>query len=167
MSNTEQTNHRPGWVQRVIARSQPPIPATPASPFEDAMEQYGELRDYAARAAEHIRESDEGVRRLAQENEALRREVEHVRGYMGEQVNTLLRENRMLQAYATNIRTRLTVIRESIGQAETEALQFAASEARVRHPVNVADEGEVREVVASIHRVNDRAGRTMPPANQM
>jgi hypothetical protein len=150
-------DRRPDWLQRLTARQQPPMPTVEPRPFEDAMARHADLVEYTTRAAAYIREGDEDKRRMAHEIEALRREVDHVRDYMGEQIADLTRKNALLSAYATNLRTRLTVIREGIVQAETEALQFAANEVRERQPtVNVPDEADVRNVVASIHRANDK-----------
>lgn len=164
-----QPDRRPNWVRTVTDRmtSRPPLPPE-ANPFTDAQQQWADLRAYAAECADALRVADEAGRALQLENDSLRREVDHVRVYMGDQVEALTRQLRLVQAYATNLRTRLVVIRESIDHAESESRQFAANEIREREPTtgSVADDHEVREVMASIHRVNDPARRTMPPTNQ-
>ena len=48
----EQQDRRPNWIRTLASRSQPPMPTPAANPFEDAMGQYGELREYAMRAGD-------------------------------------------------------------------------------------------------------------------
>lgn len=143
------------------------LPPEP-NPFDQAQQQWAELRSYAAQCADALRVADETGRALQLENDALRRELDHIRVYMGDEIDQLRRENRLVTAYATNLRSRLTVIRESIVAAETEALQFAANE--VRKPVAVVDDPS-NDTVAEIHdaivRANspERRGETQPPVN--
>lgn len=143
-----EVDNRPQWMRSLRNHIGRPLPAE-RDTFAEAQEQMRELRAYAAEAAEALR----GAQAIILENESLRREVAAVRSQMGEQVATLTRENRMLSAYATNLRTRLTAIREAIQSTENEALQFASNQVRERAPEPTDEER------AALHQLADGIAR--------
>jgi len=160
-------DRRPNWIRAMANRVPAELPPEP-NPFDHAQQQWAELRSYAAQCADALRVADETGRALQLENDALRRELDHIRVYMGDEIDQLRRENRLVTAYATNLRSRLTVIRESIVAAETEALQFAANE--VRKPIAAVpdEDAQVAEIHDAIVRANspERRGVTGMPINQ-
>lgn len=135
----------------------PPPPE--ANPFTEAQDKWGELRRYAEQAMDVSRRVAAENRQLLADNAALGRQVDHL---LAENIR-LLKDNRVIRAYATATRTRLTVIREAIEQAEREALHSAASHDREPERADTAEEeSQLREVVAGIERHNP----TMPPTNE-
>lgn len=137
----------------------PPPPVEAANPFTEAQDRWGQLREYAVRAMDVSRKVASENQQLLADNAALSRQIDHL---LAENVR-LLKDNRVIRAYATATRTRLTVIRESIEQAEREALHSAASHDREPERADTAEEdSQLREVVAGIERHTP----TMPPTNE-
>lgn len=144
----------PNFIRSLRERGLPPDPPA-ENPHDAARAQWETLREYAVKVAEIARETDETSKTLQAENDSLRREVERLTAS-----NTkLARENRTVNAYAQSIRTRLTVIRETIESAERESLEHArdAREPEAEAPrINAGTADRIRMQVNGV---------TMPPAN--
>jgi hypothetical protein len=136
-----------------------PSPPPLVNPFEEAIRQFRELRDFAERQAHYARKVAAENRQLLADNDGLGREVDRLLNLSAE----LAKDNRLIRAYATSVRTRLTVIREAIENADRESLQYAHNEATEPQPELPTEEtAELAEVVEGIHRVNG----TEPPPNE-
>jgi hypothetical protein len=149
----------PPFIQRVRQRFDPQAAAELPPPPPDirgALEQWETFRDYAAQVASIATATAEANRHLLAENAALQRQVEHLMN----QNDAILRDNRTVHAYAQNLRSRLTAIREALQNAENESLEFATVSVRTRIPTAQEDQDaeEVREVLSRVRP------QTQPPA---
>lgn len=138
--------------------SMPPPPA-PENPFTEAERRWAQLHDYAVKAMENARAVAVENRQLVSDNTALGRQIQHLM-----ELNTqLLKDNRVIRAYATAIRTRVTVIREASERADQEALEYAHNEATARPQEAPEETAAVESIVHGIERIN---APTMPPTNE-
>jgi hypothetical protein len=136
-----------------------PAPPRAANPFEEAIRHWNELKSFAERMAHQAAGTAAENRQLLADNDALGREVDRLLHLL----NEALRDNRLIRAYATALRTRLTILRENAEQADRESLEYA------RHAVDPPTQPEppaeetaaLAEVVEGIHRVG-----TAPPVNE-
>lgn len=147
----------PNFIQRMRAQGLPPEPPE-ENPNRIASASWEQLREYATRALSIAQETDDVNKMLTADNESLRRENER----LAEANAALARENRLVTAFAQNLRTRMSGVREAIETAERESLQFANHQIREHAAEPTAEEtAEVRQVMDGITRINGPV--TLPP----
>ena len=144
---------RPRFSPEAVPEMPPPLP--PTDPMQEARDWCDRLRAYAEQVLRVAQQTADANRNLIAENAALARQNEHLM----EQNDALIRDNRTVHAYAQNLRSRLTAIREALQSAENESLEYATSSVRLRPASTVQEDAageEVREIL-------ERARQPAPP----
>ena len=104
--------------------------------MQEARDWCDRLRAYAEQVLRVAQQTADANRNLIAENAALARQNEHLM----EQNDALIRDNRTVHAYAQNLRSRLTAIREALQSAENESLEYATSSVRLRPASTVQED---------------------------
>lgn len=106
-----------------------PIIPDPVNPMDAALEtittsahKWDRLQEDYRSAMNLVQESNDKIRTLSIQNEVLHKEVAHVRQYMGEELETMRAQRDAAVSYATEIRSRMSVIRENIIAADNVAM---------------------------------------------
>lgn len=150
-----------------ISRMRKELPAEPPreNPYRKAADDYDDLHEYAQRVLRLAEETNENNQILTAQNASLQAEVDR----LSDEVSALMRDNRLVRSYAEHLRTRLTVVRESMEMAERESLEYASHSVRVPHSEETQTEDDgAAEIATNIARLTPapvvNTGTMMPPS---
>lgn len=129
-------------------RQRDPLPEPPheADPAQEVTTRWAELRAYAVGAYEYAQKVLAENNALLADNASMSREIERLT-----ELNAgLIKDNRLVRAYATSVRTHVTIVREAAERLEREAMHEAQQAA-------MDEREETAEAPATIpHRAGGR-----------
>ena len=93
--------------------------------FTTSAHKWDQLQEDYRSATNMLQESNDKIRTLSIQNEVLKKEIEHIRQYMGDELEVMRAQRDASVSYATDIRARLTVIKENLVAADCAAMEYS------------------------------------------